>query len=69
VIFSKVFSVRMLYCKNCSLMGKNFDYGKRESFWYLMKTSLNGDRKINLFSENKPSGGKSDPNMPKSMSI
>jgi hypothetical protein len=32
VIFSKVFSVRKLYFKNCSRMGKSFDYGKTGSF-------------------------------------
>jgi hypothetical protein len=25
--FFKSFSVRILYCKNCSLMGEKFDYG------------------------------------------
>jgi hypothetical protein len=43
----KVFCVRILgvrskpsYCKNCSLMGEKFDYGKRGSFWYLIKITL-----------------------------
>jgi hypothetical protein len=40
VNFSKKFNERILYCKNCSLMGEKFDYGKRGSFLYLIKTSL-----------------------------
>jgi hypothetical protein len=31
----KVFSVRILHYKICSLMGEKFYYGKRESFWCL----------------------------------
>jgi glucose-6-phosphate-specific signal transduction histidine kinase len=27
------FSVRILYCKNCSLMGEKFDYGKKGEFF------------------------------------
>jgi hypothetical protein len=38
--FFKSFSVKILYCKNCSLMGEKFGHGKRGSFWYLIKTSL-----------------------------
>jgi hypothetical protein len=30
--FFKSFSVRILYCKNCSLMGEKFDYGKKGEF-------------------------------------
>jgi hypothetical protein len=46
VNFSKVvadpiaFSVRILHCKNYSLMGEKFDYGKRGSFLCFIKTSL-----------------------------
>jgi hypothetical protein len=29
----KSFSVRILYCKNCSLMGEKFDYGKKGTFF------------------------------------
>jgi hypothetical protein len=28
------------YCKIWSLMGENFDYGKRGSFWHLINFSL-----------------------------
>jgi hypothetical protein len=28
------------YCKNLSLMGENFDYGKRGSFWHSINFSL-----------------------------
>jgi hypothetical protein len=28
------------YCKIWSLMGKNFDYGKRGSFWHLINFTL-----------------------------
>jgi hypothetical protein len=28
------------YCKIWSLMGENFDYGKRESFWHLINFSI-----------------------------
>jgi hypothetical protein len=45
--FFKNFSVSILdfwsklsYCKNYSLVGEKFDYGKRGSFWLLIKTSL-----------------------------
>jgi hypothetical protein len=50
---------------NCSLMGEKFDYGKRGSFWCLIKTSLKRYLicQNNLLCENKPSGGKNDPNM------
>jgi hypothetical protein len=30
--FFNSFSVRILYCKNCSLMGEKFDYGKKGEF-------------------------------------
>jgi hypothetical protein len=62
-------------------MGEKFDYGKRGSFWYLIKTTLersldlpkqvfcHKERKMNLFCENEPSGGKSDPNMPNLLMI
>jgi hypothetical protein len=61
--------------KKCSLVGEKFDYGKRGSFWHLIKFTLERSfdlpkqvfliyRKKNMFCENKPSGGKSDPNMP-----
>jgi hypothetical protein len=67
-----------LLLKNSSLMGEKFDYGKKGDFgiWSNLllkdllicqnKCFLQRDRKTNLFCENKPSGGKSDPNMPKS---
>jgi hypothetical protein len=42
--FFKSFSIRILYCKNCSLMGEKFDYGKREVVFY--QTSL--ERCFNL---------------------
>jgi hypothetical protein len=55
---------------------------KRRSFWYLIKFTLEryldlpkqvcltlDIEKKNLFCENKPSGGKSDPNMPNSLKI
>jgi hypothetical protein len=58
-------------------MGENFDYGKKGEFLALDKFfSWNSSPlaqtsvfdleigKKNLFCENKPSGGKSDPNMP-----
>jgi hypothetical protein len=35
-----VFLSKHSYCKNYSLVGEKFDYGKRESFWLLIKTSL-----------------------------
>jgi hypothetical protein len=59
--------------------GEKFDYGKKGEFWCLIKTSLeryfglpkqvflHKDTKMDLFCENKPSGGKSDPNMPNPM--
>jgi hypothetical protein len=62
-------------------MGENFDYGKRGSLWHLIKFTLEAiscftktsvfdiDRKNNLFCENKPSGGKSDPNLSCSLSL
>jgi hypothetical protein len=31
--FFKSFSVRILYCKNYSLMGEKFDYGKKGTFF------------------------------------
>jgi hypothetical protein len=30
--FFKSFSVKILYCKNCSLMGEKFDYEKKGAF-------------------------------------
>jgi hypothetical protein len=46
-VFFKNISMRILgfrskpsYCKNCSFMGRELDYGKRVSFLYLIKTSL-----------------------------
>jgi hypothetical protein len=70
-----VFDQNPLIAKKCSLVGEKFDYGKRGSFWHLIKFTLERSfdlpkqvffiyRKKNLFCENKPSGGKSDPNMP-----
>jgi hypothetical protein len=60
-------------------MGENFDYGKKGEFLTLdqfyscnisLFTQKKGvwlrDRKKDLIRKNKPSGGKSDPNMPKS---
>jgi hypothetical protein len=58
------------YCKIWSLVGENFDYGKRGSFgtWSIFlleylslcpnKRVWLRDRKMNLICENKPSGGK-----------
>jgi hypothetical protein len=31
-VFFKSFSVRIVYCKNYSLMGEKFDYGKTGEF-------------------------------------
>jgi hypothetical protein len=66
-----VFLSKYSYCKIWSLMGENFDYGKRGSFsgnWsillleYLSMCPNNRvwlrDRKMNLIGKNKPSGGK-----------
>jgi hypothetical protein len=70
-----VFCTNDFYCKIWSLMGENFDHGKRGSFWHLINFTLTicpnkcvwlRDRKKNLIYKNKLSGGKSDPNMPKS---
>jgi hypothetical protein len=56
-------------------MGEKFDYDKKGEFWHLIKFTLeksfdlpkqvfwHRDRQKILFCENKPSGGKSDPNM------
>jgi hypothetical protein len=61
---------------------EKIEYGKRGSFWYLIKFTL--ERSLDLrkqvcltlktgkrffFCENKPSGGKSDLNMPNSLKI
>jgi hypothetical protein len=35
-----VFLSNYSYCKIPSLMGENFDYGKRESFWHLINFTL-----------------------------
>jgi hypothetical protein len=35
-----VFDQKLLIAKKCSLVGENFDYGKRGSFWYLNKFTL-----------------------------
>jgi hypothetical protein len=35
-----VFAQNPLIAKKCSLMGKKFDYGKRGSFWHLIKFTL-----------------------------
>jgi hypothetical protein len=76
-----VFDQNPLIAKKCSLMGENFDYGKRGSFWHLIEFTLERsldlpkqvfwyrDRKNNLFCENIPSGGKSDPNMSESQLV
>jgi hypothetical protein len=63
-------------------VGEKFNYGKKgEFFWLLIKTSLESyfdlpkqsvfdiEIGMNLFCENKPSGGKNDPNMPNPMII
>jgi hypothetical protein len=34
------------YCKNCSLMGEKFNYGKRGIFWYLIKITC--ERSLDL---------------------
>ena len=39
-VFFKSFSVRILYCKNCSLMGRNSIMGKRGSFGVWSKLVL-----------------------------
>jgi hypothetical protein len=61
------------------LWGRILAMGKRGSLWHLIKFTLERsldlpkqvfwyrDRKNNLFCENKPSGGKSGPNMPNPM--
>jgi hypothetical protein len=36
----------LLFAKKCSLMGENFDYGKRGSFWHLIKVTL--ERSLDL---------------------
>jgi hypothetical protein len=69
-----VFCTKYSYCKIWSLMGENFDYEKRGSFFTKLllkhlsicpnKCVWLRDKKKNLICENKPSGGKSDPNMP-----
>jgi hypothetical protein len=72
-----VFCPKSSYCKIWSLMGENFDYGKKGEFFgtwsKLLLKHLSicpnkcvwlRDKKKNLICENKPSGGKSDPNMP-----
>jgi hypothetical protein len=73
------FDQNPLIAKKCSLMGENFRYGKKGSLSHLIKFTLERsldlpkqvfwyrDRKNNLFCENKPSDGKSDPNMPNPM--
>jgi hypothetical protein len=35
-----VFCPKYSYCKIWSLMGENFDYGKRERFWHLINFSF-----------------------------
>jgi hypothetical protein len=35
-----VFRPKSSYCEIWSLMGENFDYGKRGSFWHLIKFTL-----------------------------
>jgi hypothetical protein len=42
---SFVFDQNPYCCKNCSLNGENFDYGKRGSFWHLIKFTF--DRSLN----------------------
>jgi formamidopyrimidine-DNA glycosylase len=41
-----VFDQNHLNCKNCSLVGEKFDYGKRGSFWHLIKFTL--ERSLDL---------------------
>jgi hypothetical protein len=38
--------IKTLLLKNCSLMGEKFDYGKRGSFWHLIKFTL--ERSLDL---------------------
>jgi hypothetical protein len=35
-----LFCPKYSYCKIWSLVGENFDYGKRGSFWYLINFTL-----------------------------
>jgi hypothetical protein len=76
-----VFDQNPLIAKKFLLWGRISIMGKRGSFWYLIKFTL--ERSLDLpkqlcltleirkrfFCENKPSGGKSDPNMPNSLKI
>jgi hypothetical protein len=75
-----LYLIKTLLLQNRSLMGEKFHYEKKGAFcgiWlnlllkYLSiqpnKCVWLRDRKNNLFYEIKPSGGKSDPNMPNSM--
>ena len=74
-----VFDQNPLICKNFLLWGRISIMGKGGVFgiWsnlllkdlsiYQNKCVGRSDRKKNLFCENKPSGGKSDPNMPNSL--
>jgi hypothetical protein len=75
-----VFRPKFSYCKIWFIMGENFDYGKKGEFlaldqiysWSISQfAQTNGfDLEIGkriCFFENKPSGGKSDQNMPNSM--
>jgi hypothetical protein len=76
-----VFDQNPLIAKSGLLWGRNFIMGKEGVFgiWSNLllkhlficqnKCVWHSDRKKNLFCENKPSGGKSDPNMPNSMII
>jgi hypothetical protein len=72
-----VFRRKSSYCKIWSIMGENLDDGKKGGVFgtwsnllmkYLSicpnKCVWLRERKKNMFCENKPSGGKSDPNMP-----
>jgi hypothetical protein len=57
-------------------VGEKFDYGKRGVFGFPSKLTLKNvlicqnkvfchrSNKMNLYCENKPSGGKNDPNLP-----
>jgi hypothetical protein len=72
-----LYLIKTLLLQNHSLMGEKFHYGKKKEFWHWSNLLLKylsicpnkcvwlRDRKKNLFYENKPGGGKSDPNMPK----